>query len=154
MTVKNNQEEQREYVWNYFKLHAGQRMVTFNFFVIMGALLTKELADCINQQGGNNCFVGLILSVALIAVAFASWKLDQRVRYLLKHAENALKKSEDGWGPFALFTEEEKNTDSTKGQWWKPWTWHMSYSKCFGAFYCVFSVIGGVGLVWSITCMD
>ncbi len=145
------EKEQREYAWNYFKLHAGQRMMTFNFFVIVAALLTKGVADCINQQEANHSFVGIILSIALIAVTFASWKLDQRVRYLLKHAEAALMRSEEEWGPFALFTLEERNTKSIEGHWLKPQTWHMTYPKCFGVFYWVFLLIGAVGFVFSIT---
>jgi len=38
--MSDKKEEQMEYAWNYFQLHAGQRMASFNFFVVIAALLS------------------------------------------------------------------------------------------------------------------
>ena len=42
--------EHRNYVWNYFQLHASQRMTTFNFFVVIAALLTAGLARTFDKD--------------------------------------------------------------------------------------------------------
>jgi hypothetical protein len=80
--------------------------------------------------------------------------MDQRVRYLIKHAEEALKAIEEKWmshadfiGPeLALFRMEAEKTESIRGLGsWNPWQWHFSYATCFGAVYLVFGVLGIVG---------
>ena len=53
-------KDQMEYVWNYFKLHAGQRMSLFNFFVVMSALLTGGLVRSLNNDF-EYPFIGLVL---------------------------------------------------------------------------------------------
>ncbi|GAI69928.1 unnamed protein product, partial [marine sediment metagenome] len=38
MTENWTLRDHREYAWNYFELHARQRMAVFNYFVIIAAL--------------------------------------------------------------------------------------------------------------------
>ena len=86
-------KEQRDYAWSYFQLHANQRMTSFNFFVVIAALLTTGLARTF-AKGFEYHFVGVCLGIGLMAIAFLFWKLDQRVRHLIKHAESILKQLE------------------------------------------------------------
>src|SRR5690349_3082540 len=83
-------KEQRDYAWSYFQLHANQRMTSFNFFVVIAALLTTGLARSLENDFKYH-FVGVCLGFSLMITAFIFWKLDQRVRHLIKHAEAALK---------------------------------------------------------------
>ena len=82
-------KEQREYAWSYFQLHANQRMTTFNFFVVIAALLTTGLSGTFNKDF-QNPFIGIVLGAGLIVISFIFWKLDQRIRYMIKHAETTL----------------------------------------------------------------
>src|SRR5262249_44958394 len=100
-----------------------------------------------------------ILALSLIGIAFIFWKMDQRVRYLVKHAEDALKAIEDKWmenedfiGPaLALFRTEEAKTDSIRGlRPWNLWQRHFSYADCFGVVYVVFVVLGLVGVIAAV----
>jgi hypothetical protein len=77
--------------------------------------------------------------------------MDQRVQYLIKHAESALKAIEDQWhsegaarAVLLFHTEEAKTDKARKAARW-PWHWHLSYAHCFGAVYWLFGILGIVG---------
>jgi len=101
--------------------------------------------------------------VALVLISFVFCKLDQRVRYLIKRAEGALKTLEEDWknrdpntdGHQALFSAEEADTKELRTQLRekypsRPWLWHMTYYECFCLVYVVFGVIGMLGAILSI----
>jgi len=121
MPDSSERNKQREYAWNYFQLHAGQRMASFNFFVVIAALLAVALAGALKKDS-ESTIVGIAVGLSLMGVSFVFWKLDQRVRYLIKHAEAALKTLEDGWqeeggdtlSRIMLFRAEEKKTSELK----------------------------------------
>ncbi len=130
-------------------------MASFNFFVVIAALLTTGLVGTLKSDFQLHV-VGAPLGVGLAVIAFVFWKMDQRVQYLIKHAETALKEIEanwptDGGGPsISLFRSEEEKTDSARkaGPW--PLHWHLSYANCFGAVYLVFGLLGLGGAVAAI----
>jgi len=144
-------KEQRDYVWAYFELHANQRMNSFNFFVVIAALLTTGLAGTLHKEFQYHS-VGIFLSLSLTFIAFIFWKLDQRVRFLIKHAEEALREiekqylnetsvtREDQGTLFAVELQKTENLFLKKGLW--PWKWHLSYSDCFGLVFLVFGALG------------
>jgi hypothetical protein len=153
MSSNASLKEQRDYAWSYFQLHANQRISSFNFFVVIAALLTTGLAGTLKSDFTQH-YVGVILALSLIVISFIFWKMDQWVRYLIKHAEEALKAIEEKWmsqedfiGPaLALFRTKEEKTENIRGLGsWNPWQWHLSYANCFGAVYLVFGVLGVVG---------
>jgi hypothetical protein len=127
-------------------------MTSFNFFVVIAALLTTGLAGTLRNDFEQH-YVGVILALSLLVISFIFWKMDQRVRYLIKHAEEALKAieeqcmtKEDFLGEVALFRTEEEKTNRIRGlPSWKFWQWHLSYAKCFESVYVVFAVLGIVG---------
>ena len=49
-------KEQREYALSYFQLHANQRMTTFNFFVVIAALLTTGISGTFSKDFQNHFF--------------------------------------------------------------------------------------------------
>ncbi len=159
VTIETKLKDHREYAWNYFQLHANQRMATFNFFVIIAALLTAGLAGTFNKDYEYQ-FIGVVLGLGMAVIAFVFWKLDQRVRYLIKHDESALKEIEkqsvivtnqDVNQNLSLFSsEEEKTADIRLHHRWLPCRWHMSYSECFGSVYFVFGILGALGAIASI----
>jgi len=132
-------------------------MTSFNFFVVIAALLTAGLARSL-ENDFKYYFVGLCLGISLMITSFIFWKLDQRVRHLIKHAEQALKDIEqrciregcaDTWTYVALFSNEEEKTDRLQARQspWKFWRLHLTYSRCFGAVYLVFALLGLFGAV-------
>jgi hypothetical protein len=52
MSTEVTLKEQRDYAWSYFQLHANQRMTSFNFFVVIAALLTTGLARSLENDFG------------------------------------------------------------------------------------------------------
>lgn len=87
-------------------------------------------------------FVGIALGLLLTALAFLFWKLDQRTSFLVKHAEDAIKKLEP---PLAtLLTDEVAKTDHARtnaGLW--------TYGKIFRTIFWVMGLIGLVGAALS-----
>jgi len=150
--------DQRQCAWDYFQLHAAQRMALFNFFVLISAILTAGMGSALRKNGAYEC-VGLALAVSLLLVSFAFWKLDQRVRFLVKHAEGILKmveatQAEDGANSaeLALFAEEERKTIELKRQSGRcPFRCHLSYSQCFGVVYIIFGGLGLLGFILAVS---
>ena len=153
MSSNASLKEQRDYAWSYFQLHANQRISSFNFFVVLAALLTTGLAGTLKSEFKHD-YVGVFLGLSLIVISFVFWKMDQRVRYLIKHAEKALKTIEEQWvrnedsigAELTLFGTEEEDSDRIRDAGsWNPWQRHLSYAECFGAVYVVFAFLGLVG---------
>lgn len=147
---------QRDYAWSYFELHAKQRMSTFNFYIVISALMTTGLISSLTSEK-ISLLLSIILGICLMVVSFIFWKLDQRVRFLIKHAEKTLQKLEkdpenDSSDFYTnLFSDEEIMTSSTLST-WKIWNLHLTYSKCFNVLYILFGVLGLIGALLS-TCI-
>ena len=131
-----------DYVMRYFELHAGQRMSTFNFFIVLSALLVSALVKTF-EADFRYPFAGIFISAAIIVVSGIFWKLDQRVRFLIKHSEAVLRELELEHGFPMLFSGENEKTNSEislRGSGFL--RVHMKYSQCFNFIYLLFFVIG------------
>lgn len=139
-----------EHAWRYFALHAAQRIKVFNFFLFLFGLASAGLAGCI-QRGGNLLPIGGLIGVVLVVLAFTFWKLDQRTAFLVKHAEEALKKLE-----VRLFLEDErlftsepthtKNSRALQSTVNSVW----SYTRCFGLVFIFASAVGVLGVLLAL----
>lgn len=151
-----------EYVWKYFELHAKQRMAVFNYFVLIAALLTAGIAGSLGRVISFPLLT-FALGLSLILTSFVFWKLDQRVRYLLKHAERTLKDLEEHLKSeetntgvrLALFLDEEESTRKEQKQLKKEhtckfWRWHLTYYQCFCIVYIVFGLIGILAALYAL----
>ena len=78
--------DHRNATWEYFKVHAQQRMSLFNFFVVFSSLATTCLVATFREETRAH-MLGVGLGILLMVVSFIFWKLDERVRFLIKHAE-------------------------------------------------------------------
>ena len=146
--------KERDYSWAYFQLHANQRMATFNFFLVLAALMTTGLVGSIKPDFHPR-FIAPILGTSLSIVAFIFWKLDCRVRFLIKHSEHVLKQieseikkanaSEPYAGADLFFSEEIKSSSRTNN--WRIWSWKLSYSECFLVVYMVFGMFGLIATI-------
>jgi hypothetical protein len=75
-----------DHAWNWFALHAAQRMQTFNFFLVATAFLVAGYASLLEKHRG--AAAGIALLGAWIAFWFS--RLDMRNRQFVKAAERAL----------------------------------------------------------------
>ena len=156
MNDHNTIKEQRDYAWNYFQLHASQRMSSFNFFVVIAALLTTGMVATFKTDCTHH-WLGLPLGLSLSVISYIFWKLDQRTRYLIIHAEVALKMLETNWKKDELYphvalfsSEEERTSELQKKSTILPSQWHLSYSHSLSTVHLVFASLGIFGAIVSI----
>ena len=143
------------YLWDYFQLHASQRLTTFNFYIGISAVITTAYTLAVTELTTSP--VGIVLGAVLFIISCVFWKLDKRNRLLIKVAEDALKylerrsnSQDDSEMAHALniFTQEEAETSKLKRQksvlFWKN---HLSYSDCFNVVFALFGMLGVLGMV-------
>jgi hypothetical protein len=140
----------REHAWKYFELHANQRIAVFNFFLVLSGALSAGIAATL-QGSQHFALLGVGLGVLLALVAFVFWKLDQRVSFLVKHAESALVQIEGAFPDpsLQLFHREPSLTAAAKeasGLWGRLWTYGQVFRLLFWAM-ALFGVAGAV-LCW------
>lgn len=131
-----------EHTWRYFELHANQRMSVFNFFVVMSGALAAGVAASL-QGSPKLAGVGIVLGTLLPLVSFVFWKLDQRVSFLIKHAESALADIEASLPAKSarLFSLEPASTVAAK-QNVSPWVRQWSYGRSFRLIFVVMALFG------------
>ncbi len=148
-------KEAQQYIWQYFALHAGQRMTTFNYYVVLSSFTTTGLVTTF-QPNFSNHYLGITLGILLLLLSFIFWKLDRRVRFLIKHSETFLKQIESELSnelPFdaiKVFTNEEFETKQLKDKRVYFWQRQLSYSENFSIVFLSFAAFGFVGLTSSL----
>jgi hypothetical protein len=133
---RNQAKDALDHAWRYFELHADQRMSMFNYFLVLFGFVSAGLAGCL-QASGVLRLVGVVLGLALAAIAFTFWKLDQRTAFLVKHAECALCSVERSVLPDGarLFGTEPSHTSQTQAMSARHralWTYGTSFRFVFG----------------------
>src|SRR6266446_5025035 len=83
-------KQAREHAWNWFALHATQRMQAFNFFMVATAFLMAAYASLLEKHP----VAAAILAAVGAWLAFLFNRLDDRSRQLVDAGENALKVSQ------------------------------------------------------------
>lgn len=138
-----------EHVWRYFELHANQRITTFNYFLILSGAVAAGLASTL-QGSQRFSSLGVVLGLILAMTSFVFWKLDQRVSFLIKHAESALREVEQSFDAdvFQLFDMDPRESDAraTTVSWWsRMWT----YGKAFRIIFAMMGLLGVAGSAFS-----
>ena len=152
--ASSDEHEAMDHAWRYFELHANQRMAVFNFFLVLAGLVAAGLAAAI--QGSERLAVlGIVLGLLLALVSFVFWKLDQRVSFLMKHAEVAIAELESRLPTTKtrLFLNELELTAKarTEGRRWaRLWTYGQSFRITFWAIG-VFGICGSSLSVLRVT---
>ena len=140
----------RKQAWDYFQIHAAQRLSIFNFYLVISSVtLSAGVASFkvdSNLHDARPAIAGL-----LCLFSFIFWKLDQRTKFLVKIAEAALVRFEadDVGDPLTkIFTQELNRLPSLNG-WHRLcfWRWRLSYSDCFNVMFLTFFLMGLFGLV-------
>jgi hypothetical protein len=75
------------HAWNWFSLHAGQRLQMFNFFSLTTAFLVAAFVNA-HGDGAHRIAAGVAIAGALASTAFNL--VEQRTRSLMKASEEPL----------------------------------------------------------------
>lgn len=149
----------QKYIWDYFQMHSSQRMLVFNFYIVLSSLMITGIVSTF-QAKTNMHLIGSILGFLLTYISFIFWKLDERTKYLIKHSEEALKHIESKFSVdcnqgkphlLQLFIREEfltneirknKNNNILQKQY--------SYSNNLRSIFLLFGISGFAGMIISI----
>jgi hypothetical protein len=140
-----------ERAWASFALHAGQRLTTFNFFIVLSSLLVGAMVTTF-QKDFRVPYLGVVVGLLLALLSFIFWKIDVRNKHLIKLSEKAIIHFEElapkpdgaNYHPAAYFLREAYETDERKAV---SGLWHFSYSKAFAAVYILVACTGIAGAV-------
>jgi len=150
--------ETRRYLWDYFEMHAAQRLRTFHFYLILcGAVLAGYVAIL---QRGLAPSLGIMLGALLVFFSFAFCKLDRRTRDLIAYAEEGLAFLEKKLGPneegdnaavVGIFTWEDARTvELRKVPIWKPRHYYLTYRRCFMLVFVMMGALGFAAIVYGV----
>lgn len=156
---ENTRKNLRDYAWSYFSLHSEQRLKTFHFFIILSTILIGGILTVAKEFEQLHLISPIAFLLSFLAFVF--WKLDDRNKELIKHAEEALKSLEiEGdstrspdteYKPIQLFLSEDQKTSQKKRFPQSPLlSAHVSFT---GSFRAVFFVYGFIGVVVGIFCL-
>jgi len=144
---RTSKEYLRQQAWDYFQMHATQRLTTFNYYLVISTAITAAIAITF-QKDYQIPALGVILSLMLIAVSYIFLKLDGRNIELIELAESALKyfeemeksgfPNEDGKPPKALLFMYEAQDSAEKDATQRV---HFKYKTCLKL--TIFLFIGG-----------
>jgi hypothetical protein len=149
----------QKYAWDYFQMHSGQRLTTFNYYLTLSTLIVTGLFVSF-QKDFTYPSIGVALGPLLSLISFIFWKIDVRNKQLIKNAEAALALIEDSEGfsdidgephPLRLIRCDDfltRKLRSQKSLW--PWRQHYSYSRSFNLVFWVFGLVGIAGGVLCI----
>ena len=151
---KSLDEIYRKYAWDYFALHAGQRIAGFQFFVTLSTAIVGGYILLLRNTGGQKWMAAL--GILLIFISFVFAKLDARAKRLVKNGEDALKHLDelqqlpdvdDLPHPLRMFSRDDAVVAKLKPTY--PFFGHFSYSRCFQYVFVAFGLLGLISAVLS-----
>jgi uncharacterized membrane protein len=154
-TQNISDKEWLDLAFKYFIQHAQQRVQHFNYFIIYSSLLTTGAITCL-QPNIKAYSLGIGIGLIQLFVSFVFNKLDDRNRFLIKHAENIIKNIEKqtigtNHNFYPLFTLEENLTNKLaqlkkKNIISRP----ISHKTAYSSIYLVFGIIGFIYFIISV----
>jgi hypothetical protein len=153
-----DRKELRDYAWKYFALHADQRLRTFNFYLLIVAVVVGGLLAYLKDARSPAYAAPAAFLLAVLSYVF--WRLDRRAIEFIRHGEHALAAIEKDIPAdrmpegLRLFVREDETTKAIRRErgvpGWNPisWVWgHFGYYHCFKAMFAVLFILGiGVGI--------
>lgn len=147
-------EAAREYAWNWFAYHAGQRQAVFRFYVILSGVVSTGYITTANSTNTDLQSISFIFGLVLVVLSFLFWRLDVRSIVLIKLAESFLKIEEKRLGTaldtdqILLATKSDEGRDKIYFR--KIYSFRQVYQIVFsgvGALGAAIFVWGGIGPV-------
>jgi hypothetical protein len=90
--MQDGDVEAQTYVWNWFALHAGQRMQLVNFWLVAIAFLAGAY---VQAQSSHLKAIAIGVSLTGAIASFSFLMLDRRTRQMIQVAEVALQRLEE-----------------------------------------------------------
>ena len=90
--VNDSETNAKTYAWNWFALHAGQRLQLVNFWLVAIAFLASAF---VQARLNHLAAIAFGISVAGVISSLAFMRLDARTRQLVQVAEDALRYFEE-----------------------------------------------------------
>lgn len=157
MDTEKSQVDFRGQAWQYFELHASQRLTTFNYYIVISTLITTGIFATFSKDYTAPS-LGIAGGLLLLFFSFVFWKLDERNRQIIKGAEAALKffetssdlaDSADGPNVLRLFTRDDFLTARRRAARTWPWNKHYSYTTSFNWVFRAFGAFGLLAVAFS-----
>lgn len=134
-----------EHAWRYFELHANQRIALFRYYAIFFTLYVTGvgyLSLKIHTTGFHALFYASCISAVFALITLIFWLLDDRNRFLIKIAENALmslEKKFDNCEEIKIFTLEYKASKKQlcmhENSWSDKRLIHATHTCCLNLFF-------------------
>ncbi|HEX9397837.1 MAG TPA: hypothetical protein VF943_13980 [Burkholderiales bacterium] len=141
----------RDHAWDYFELHAEQRLKAFHFYILLETGLVAGLLLA-TRAGSPDIRMITVIGLLMAFFSIIFWKIDFRTKGMIKISEEALKLYEKR--KFGNQNDDDLihstpflNDPQVRGLVGRSPFGTLSYSKCFGAVFAVFALLG---LVMSI----
>lgn len=143
------ESEVRNHCWNYFSLHAQQRMSAFQFFITLETgLIGASLLILQAKSQFSDSLWTICLGPMMTMLAFVFWKIDQRTKDLISGAEESLKEIEAFFiANTAIVTNLPFSSDEqSKGgmRTFPLFSGRLTYSKSFSVVFILCGFFGGV----------
>jgi len=154
--VSSAQKDVRDHAWDYFQLHANQRIATFNFYIAVSGLVTTGLVASFHKAV-EAPYLGIVLGLLLIAFSYIFLMLDARNRRLVHFGEEALMLCEERFKENALGdkikifqreAQETKDYEDRRNR-FRRLLIPYRYTNCFRAIFLIFMAIGILGIIAS-----
>lgn len=147
-------KEWLDLAWKYFQQHAQQRISYFNFFVIFSTILTTGLVTTF-QESFDMPYLGCAIGLIQVFLSIMFWKIDQRNKFLTKHAEEVIKSYEssvDDTSLNRLFINEEIKTSEQVSLDKEKFfiRRQITHGKSYKYIYLFFLLWGVAGIIISI----
>lgn len=148
------ESEIRNHAWNYFSLHAQQRMNAFQFFITLEIALFGSVLLVLQFAKSHTAWFS-VFGIIITLLAFVFWKIDQRTKDLIKAAENSLIQIESYFlSNSAVVTALPFSSDPQRSGAMMTFPLlggRMSYSKCFGLIFFFSAFLGIVIFGWLLS---
>lgn len=140
-------------LWEYFSLHASQRIQMLNFYIILETFLLTAWLTLLQIDEKFNV-PRIIIGVAIIIFSIVFYALDIRTKSMIKLCEESLCKVESSYvsqfgKKYMVFNLEQESTGKErKKNWFK--RHFLSYSKLLLIIYSFFGLVGVLAIVMEL----
>jgi len=141
------EESFRDYAWNYFALHADQRIKAFHFYILLSTAIIGGFA--LLMKNGELYKWMAVFGALLVFFSFVFWKLDNRNRQLVWNGEAALEfldaqhQLPDQAGvPHVLRIFTHEKVTRADLPLYPLMAGHFTYARCFRWVFLMFAIVG------------
>jgi|26BtaG_2_1085354.scaffolds.fasta_scaffold03466_3 hypothetical protein len=99
-----------DHLWKYFTIHSQQRMMLFNFYIVICGVISSAIGYSI-QSTKDLISLEVTLCILLTLFSFLFHKLDQRTSFLIKRSEEALASFENQFNTTSINLFSNDNDD-------------------------------------------